>query len=69
MPGSSQVREKSLDLSGAHVARLPLVVVEDEPFDPLDAALVGARRVTPTADCISGPIQRLLGRGAQWTTW
>ncbi len=68
MLGDSRVGEKSLDLPGAQVVRLPLLVVEAEPFDPLDAVLLGAGRVTLTADCISGPIQRPLGRGTQWTT-
>jgi hypothetical protein len=40
-----QMGQERLDLDGAHVARMPFVVVQDEPLDPIDIRRLGSLRV------------------------
>jgi hypothetical protein len=57
----SQVGEEGFDLRGAHVPWVPLVVEQDEAFDPPDIGVFGADGVMLAADRIADLIEQCVG--------
>ena len=60
VPIYGQVREKLLDLGGAHLARVAFVVKEDEAPDPTDVGLFGAGRVVLDSDGLTDAVEQFL---------
>ena len=57
VPLDGQVGQEGLDLRGAHLLGVALVVEEDEAFDPVDVGLFGADGVVLEADGLTNLIE------------
>jgi len=55
-----QMGEKGFDFRRAHVARMTLVVEENETFDPIDVGFFGADGVVLESDGVSYLVEYLL---------
>jgi len=64
-PLDRQVGEELLDLGAAHVARMPLLVEEDEAGDPLDITRLGGAGVVADAQDLANLVEQA-GRLGQW---
>ena len=52
-----QVGEESFDLGNSHVFGVPLVMKEDETFDPGDVGFLGANGIPLAADNVTGSVE------------
>ena len=58
LPVDRQMREKRLDLRGAKFRRMPLVVEENEAFNPVDIGLLRANAVVLAADGVVNAVEQ-----------
>jgi hypothetical protein len=59
VPVNGQMREKGVDLGGAHLQRVTFVVEEDEALDPIDVGVLGADAVVTNAAGLADPVEQL----------